>query len=167
MTNNKLFYTLVLNSQDKSSGTNNNANFSINWATFLPDEPYAYEVLFTFISAGGYYVDGTYDDVLTNYDNARIVIDFGNRTYTLDSGTQSNTKTVCIAKYISSSFECKLRDSVRICMNKPTQNNFTVKVLNHNFADNTTLLVDTNAAGTTLAADMTSWTMAIEFHPIV
>ena len=53
-------YTLVLNSQDKISGTNNNATFQVNWKDFLPEEFDRYKMIFTFQTTGGYYSDGVY-----------------------------------------------------------------------------------------------------------
>ena len=53
-------YTLVLNSQDKISGNNNNATFQVNWKDFLPEEYDRYKMIFTFQTAGGTYADGAY-----------------------------------------------------------------------------------------------------------
>ena len=53
-------YTLVINSNDKISGTNNNAIFEVNWSDFLPVEYERYKMAFTFQTTGGYYADGSY-----------------------------------------------------------------------------------------------------------
>ena len=53
-------YTLVLNSNDKISGTNNNATFQVNWKDFLPEEYDKYKMVYTFQTTGGYYGDGSY-----------------------------------------------------------------------------------------------------------
>lgn len=53
-------YTLVLNSNDKISGTNNQATFQVNWVDFLPVEYERYKMVFTFQTTGGYYSDGSY-----------------------------------------------------------------------------------------------------------
>jgi hypothetical protein len=50
-------YTLFLNSTDKVSGTNNNANYQVNWDDFLPRDIDNYKVVFSFQTAGGYYRD--------------------------------------------------------------------------------------------------------------
>jgi len=50
-------YTLFLNSTDKVSGTNNNANYDVNWDDFLPRDIDNYKVVFSFQTAGGYYRD--------------------------------------------------------------------------------------------------------------
>ena len=49
-------YTLFLNSSDKVSGTNNNANYDVNWDDFLPRDINNYKVVFSFQTAGGYYI---------------------------------------------------------------------------------------------------------------
>ena len=53
-------YSLVLNSADKISGTNNNATFQVNWKDFLPQEYDRYKMVFTFQTTGGFYSDGVY-----------------------------------------------------------------------------------------------------------
>ena len=55
-----LTYSLVLNSADKVSGTNNNATFQVNWENFLPEKYDRYKMIFTFQTTGGYYGDNTY-----------------------------------------------------------------------------------------------------------
>jgi hypothetical protein len=53
-------YSLVLNSVDKVSGTNNNATFNVNWYEFLPEKYSEYKMIMTFQTTGGYYADGVY-----------------------------------------------------------------------------------------------------------
>ena len=55
---NEKTYSLVINSQDKISGTNNNATYQINWDDFLPRDISNYKVIFSFQTSGGYYSDG-------------------------------------------------------------------------------------------------------------
>ena len=50
-------YTLFLNSSDKVSGTNNNANYDVNWDDFLPRDIESFKVVYSFQTAGGYYRD--------------------------------------------------------------------------------------------------------------
>jgi hypothetical protein len=50
-------YTLYISSTDKISGTNNNANFQINWVDFLPTKHKEYKMTFSFQSGGGNYKD--------------------------------------------------------------------------------------------------------------
>ena len=58
MTFDKKTYSLVISSQDKIGGTNNNATFLVNWRDFLPEDVTNYKVNFTFQSTAGSYVDG-------------------------------------------------------------------------------------------------------------
>jgi len=53
----KKSYTVFLNSTDKVSGSNNNANYQINWDDFLPRDVDFYKVVFSFQTSGGYYRD--------------------------------------------------------------------------------------------------------------
>ena len=50
-------YTLFLNSSDKVSGTNNNANYDVNWDDFLPRDIEYFKVVYSFQTSGGYYRD--------------------------------------------------------------------------------------------------------------
>ena len=50
-------YTLFLNSNDRISGTHNNATFQINWDDFLPRTYTSYKMNFNFQTVGGYYID--------------------------------------------------------------------------------------------------------------
>jgi len=52
-------YTLFINSNDKISGTNNNATFQINWDDFLPRNYGTYKMTFMFQTTGGNYLDFT------------------------------------------------------------------------------------------------------------
>ena len=72
-------YTLFLNSSDKVSGTNNNANFDVNWDDFLPRDIEYFKVVYSFQTAGGYYRDNfctfknttpTYNPVQATYQIA-------------------------------------------------------------------------------------------------
>jgi hypothetical protein len=53
-------YTLVINSADKISGTNNNATFQVNWMDFLPLKYSLYKIAFSYQTVGGSYSDGTF-----------------------------------------------------------------------------------------------------------
>ena len=53
-------YNLVLNSNDRTGGTHNNATFNIDWNTFLPVNNPEYKICFTYQSTGGYYCDGVF-----------------------------------------------------------------------------------------------------------
>jgi len=52
-------YTLFLNSTDKTSGTNNNATFNVNWDAFLPREYDSYKMTYSFQTGGGNYKDAS------------------------------------------------------------------------------------------------------------
>ena len=56
-------YSLVLNSFDKTYGTNNNATFQVNWNDFLPAEYDQYKIKYSFFSNGGFYLDDEYPHI--------------------------------------------------------------------------------------------------------
>ena len=89
-------YTLVMNSNDRISGTNNNAIFDINWSDFLPVEFERYKMVFTFQTTGGYYADGfylkTYGTAPPGYTTSRTVTNAGSST--INVGISTGTVTV-------------------------------------------------------------------------
>jgi hypothetical protein len=60
-------YTLFLNSTDKVSGTNNNANYDVNWDDFLPRDIEYFKVVYSFQTAGGFYRDNFSQFKVTSY----------------------------------------------------------------------------------------------------
>jgi hypothetical protein len=50
-------YSLYLSSNDRISGTHNNATYQINWDDFLPREYQFYKVIFSMQTTGRYYID--------------------------------------------------------------------------------------------------------------
>ena len=53
-------YSLVLNSNDRISGTHNNPTFNVEWDNFLPQGITDYKVCYTFQSTCGFYCDSFY-----------------------------------------------------------------------------------------------------------
>ena len=72
----KTTYNLVINSADKVSGNNNNANYNINFQDFLPQNYDKYKIIFSAQTAGGYYKDGTRNNI---FSSAKLLIDFSCR----------------------------------------------------------------------------------------
>ena len=52
-------YTLFINSNDKISGSNNNATYQVNWDDFLPRNYNCFKLTYLFQSSGGNYIDFT------------------------------------------------------------------------------------------------------------
>jgi hypothetical protein len=167
----KKTFTLFLSSNDKVSGTNHQATFNINWASFLPQDYTTFKVVYSFQTAGGYYVDTT---GTSNFNNCKIVIDFGCRSYSYDSSTNAPSQVLGFAQRdiqttatSSNSFTTFFYQFPAKTINRPTQNSVVVSIYNTSLQNglNNQLLVNTNAAGV-LQADMTAWTMALEFIPV-
>ena len=85
-------YTLFINSNNKISGTNNNAQYHINWAAFFPviSQNEKYSVSYSFLSTGGYYKDTT----TSFYSSAKIYIDFSTPSQTYS--TEMNGKSTIL-----------------------------------------------------------------------
>lgn len=158
-------YILYLSSADKQSGTNNNANFNINFNSFLPNHKYKrYKLKYAFNCQPGYYKTTS----TTGYANLRIECDFGvGLSYSSSNDAPSPiigfADIVIISLTNNSNFY--VGDSLRYygkVINKPNQSNINIKIYN-NYDDS--LLVDTNSSGV-LQGDMTAWNMVLEFIPI-
>jgi len=167
----KTTYTLYINSNDKVSGTNNNASFAINWDDFLPREYQKYKVAFNFQTSGGNYKDATYATVPYVFSAATIKMNNLGKTFSFDTATKSNSYTLGVIQRdiqttgsSSNTLACYYLYNPPKTMTRPNQNLITILVYNNYFAN--TLLTDTNAGGTALSADMTSWSMVMEFIPI-
>jgi hypothetical protein len=164
----KLTYTLVLNSTDKVSGTNNNATFDINWAAFLPIQYSYYKVIFNFQTSGGYYKDVAGTSI---YASAKITTNLQGATFSYDSSTKSGTSVLgLIQRDIqtttsnSNTLSCFFYQNASKTIVRPSSNTFTITVYNNYY--NSTLLTDTNSSGSTPTADMTAWIAMLEFIPI-
>jgi hypothetical protein len=164
----KLTYTLVLYSNDKVSGTNNNATFDINWAAFLPPQYSYYKVIFNFQSVGGYYKDVAGTSV---YSTGKILTNLQGATFSYDSTTKSGTSLLgLIQRDIqtttsnSNTLSCFFYQNASKTIVRPTSNVFTISIYNTYYIN--TLLTDTNSSGSTPTSDMTAWSMMLEFIPI-
>lgn len=164
-------FSLVINSADKQSGTNNNGTYQVNWDDFLPRNYINYKVAFTFQTTGGNYKDATYSSVATVFSSATIRINWGGRSYSFDTSTKSPSinlgviqRDIQTSTSSSNTLGCYYLYNPPRTIARPNQNNVTVTIFNQSTG---TLLVDTNALGTVLSSDMTNWTGYFEFIPIV
>jgi hypothetical protein len=101
-------YTLVINSADRISGTNNNATFQVNWRDFLPDNYDTYKLAFSFQTYGGYYGDGTFSSSgpnigATTNTPTTVVGNIGNTTLTFANTIGMSVGQIVIANGIPSS----------------------------------------------------------------
>lgn len=87
-------YSLVLNSNDRVSGTHNNATFNIEWDNFLPVDIKEYKICYAFQSTGGYYSDGVFQKTplatttgVTSVTTGASVSNNGNSTITFTAST--------------------------------------------------------------------------------
>jgi hypothetical protein len=167
----KLTYTLVLNSSDKVSGTNNNATFNINWAAFLPMKYSYYKVIFNFQTIGGNYKDGTYGGTYTVFSTAKVTTNLQGSTFSYDSSTNSGTNVLGLLQRdiqtttsYSNTLNCFFYQNASKTIVRPSSNLFTISIYNNYLVN--TLFVDTTVNGTLLYPDMSAWTAMLEFIPI-
>jgi hypothetical protein len=162
-------FSLIINSTDKLSGTNNNGTYQVNWDDFLPRNYINYKVAFTFQTTGGNYKDGTYNSIATVFSSATIRINWGGRSYSFDTSTKSPSinlgviqRDIQTSTSSSNTLGCYYLYNPPRTIARPNQNIITVSIYNQSTGG---LLVDTTTAPT-LLTDMTNWTGYFEFIPI-
>jgi hypothetical protein len=159
-------YTLYINSADKISGTNNNANFYVEWESFLPVNYNEYKMVWCLQTTGGYYKD---TGSTTIYSTAKVSADFTTRQFSYDTakGGPTNTiayitrdqKTSTTSSNILTSFYYQFPAKT---MQRPSNNTFNVSITNMYTG---VPFVNTDSGGTA-QSDMTNWQMCMEFFPI-
>ena len=164
-------YTLVINSSDKVSGTNNNATYYVPWENVLPTEFDKYRVNMTFQTNGGYYKDGVYSSTTYIFSTAKVLINFNSKKYSYDTSTKSASYVLGLIQRdqqssttSSNTLSCFYLQNPSFTMDRPQMNSISISVYNSYFGN--TLLTDTNSAGTALSGDMSSYTIILEFIPI-
>ena len=172
-------YTLYINSADKISGDNNNGSYSVNFASFLPEEYNFFKIKFTFQTIGGSYKDNFYNNVQYVFSTAKLIINFQGRNLSFDTSTQSQSNTLgfihrdlqisAVNEALGGSFTvsnilcCSHVENAPKTISRPNQNVINVQIRN---CYNNLLFTDTDGDGLTLSADMSAWNMTIEFIPI-
>ena len=94
-------YTLVINSADKISGTNNNATYPVNWRDFLPRNCQCYKVAFSFQTIGAQ----TYTDITGDNKNIHITDLLSQRIISKEEekqekGSEQGREEKVIGKYL-------------------------------------------------------------------
>ena len=119
-------YNLYLASNDKVSGTNNNAVFNVNWEAFLPRDFDTYQIMFNMNVVAGYYKDisGT-----TSLSHVKVVLDTQGRSFSYDTSTSSPSFTLGYANREPSNATSTLNGynaffgyNAPKTINRPTQN---------------------------------------------
>lgn len=164
-------YNLYLNSSDKISGTHNQATFNINWDSFLPREYNAYKVRYSFVTSAGNYKDNA---GVSSFSNCRIDIDFQGRSYSYNSATGGQSNILGFAERVpagpsslNNAFSCSFNDHPPKTISRPTQNTLTVNIINIGKQANVSNAYLLDTSGVNLAADMTPWSLILEFTPII
>lgn len=171
-------YNFYINSADKISGTNNNANFYINWDSILPhDGVNYYKVSFSFQTCSGYYKDavsnsqnGTYTlydklfsniKILTNFQSSNISYDTSTKSQSLILGYVTRDIQNASATYsIGNTFSCFFDYNAPKIITKPNSSSFNVQLIN---SYSNIALTDTNSAGVAFT-DCTNWTMILQLE---
>jgi hypothetical protein len=161
-------YSVVINSKDKISGLNNNANFTIPWLQVLPTTKYQkFKVIYNMQTVGGFYKDSTTGGV--TYSSAKLLCDFGSRSFTYDTASNGPSTVLGIlsrdlqtSNSSSNTFSSFFYQNVSKTIGKPTNNFLNVQVLNNY---NNGFLYNTDVNGV-VQPDMTAWTLFLEFIPI-
>jgi hypothetical protein len=162
----KITYSIVINSSNKVSGLNNNCLFYIPWVTILPGKYDVFKVVYNFQSTGGYYKDIA--NGVTN-TSAKLICDFGTRSMTYDTSQSGPSQTMGIitrdiqtSTTSSNTFSAFFYQNTSKCIGRPQSNQISVQIVNNY---NNLPLVNTDVNGNP-SADMTAWSLFLEFIPI-
>jgi hypothetical protein len=161
-------YSIVINSKDKISGLNNNANFIIPWLQCIPTTKYQkFKIVFNMQTVGGFYKDSTTGGI--TYSSAKILVDFGSRNFQYDTSNNGPSTVLGIlsrdlqtTNSSSNTFSSFFYQNTSKVIGKPTNNFLNVQVLN-NYNNGPLYNTDTNGI---VQSDMTPWTLFLEFIPI-
>ena len=170
-------YNFYINSSDKISGTNNNANFLINWDSILPhDNINNYKVSFSFQTSAGYYKDsvagtqnGNYTLYNQLYSNIKILTNFTSSNISYDTSTKSQSLILGYCNRdiqnagtfsIGNTFSCFYDYNPPKIISKPNSYSFNVQLIN---MYNNIALTDTTSAGVAFN-DCTNWTMILQLE---
>jgi hypothetical protein len=125
-------YTLHLSSNDRISGSDNNAVFNINWASFLPSQYDKFKVRYSFLITAGLYVD----TAESNFCSCQIVVNFQGQSLSYSTTNDSATLILGYAqREYPSTYNCfasHLLDYPPKTISKPTQNILNVQIYNPN-----------------------------------
>ena len=168
-----LGYCNIYSSSTIPSGfsARNNATYNIDWMNFLPREYNQYKVVFNFQSTGGNYKDVT-GNILV-YSTAKILVNFGCKTFTYDTSNKSGSMLLGIVQRDiqtgtspSNNFSCYYMWNPPKSIARPENNSLNIQIINPSNTVSPYYLYDTNTSGSSVAVDMTSYTMMIEFVPL-
>lgn len=169
----KKTYSVVINSADKLTGSNNNGTYQINWDDFLPREYQQYKLCFSFQTAAGQYKDGTYTAIQHYFSSLYISLNNLGRSYSFETRRLASSYKLGVARRdiqisgtatsSSNTLACSYLSNPPRTIDRPNQNIITIQIYN---SYNNSLMLDTNKAATTILTDMSNWTLFLEFIPI-
>ena len=149
----------------------NNATYNIDWMNFLPREYSQYKVAFNFQSTGGNYKDVTGSALV--YSTAKVLVNFGCKTFTYDTNTKSGSMLLGIVQRDiqtgtspSNNFSCYYLWNPPKSIARPENSSLSIQIVNPSNTVAPYYLNDTNTSGSSVAIDMTSYTIMIEFVPL-
>ena len=172
-------YTLFINSNNKVSGTHNNAYYKILW-DFLPHDVQNFKVAFSFNTSSGFYKDNTATPLF--YGNCKIVADFDVKEFTYDTSTMGKSVTLGYAQRdnqtasgnsAGNTLSCFYSFNTPKTITRPNKDILNIQIYNlySVLSGSNTLLTDTNNSTSLInsvpAADMTPYVLIIEFTPCV
>lgn len=173
-------YTIRLNSNDKLSGTNNNATYNINLSNILPNDVEYWKVQMYLSTATGYYLDSIDTAVtgfITDFGKAYVLMNCSTKALGVDAKTNGATSYLGMANRIQTTqninndavvvrgtnlayFYADNTISPPVTIRRPTDALLELQFLKPYLND---LLTDTDDDGLS-AADMTQYFMILSFE---
>lgn len=139
-------YSVIFSSANKDSGTNNSATFQTRMSQILPPKWGEFHVTYAFL--------GPASSAYTN-KGWQLGLNFGTRSFTLDSYTESQSTLAGFVLGNSGSFCAAICDNPGICISRP-DSGITVQLRT----------IDGALATTTAGGDIGDWILILQFTPV-
>lgn len=160
-----MFYTVYINSNDKISGSNNDATFQINWADFLDLKVDKYKVNFWFATNEDYFSD----TATTKYGLATIYLNTDGKSYSFNTVNKSYSNLLGYAEIVPNVYtgdqgylNSTPSKNITKIIQRPTNNMVNISI--KNFSSGLPF-VNSNNIGTPNTT-MPMWSMVLYFEPI-
>jgi hypothetical protein len=162
-------YSIVLNSDDRVSGTANAAFFDAKFDNILPNDYALYNMSYLFNTSGNWYVDVS-GSSLTTYSTIQINMALGTKVFRYDAGQNIPTSLLGYAVRqevknppLPNQYFTSANDNLPLTISRPSQGGVLITLLNY---DTGASMVKTNYAGVA-QSDMGKWSIILYFTPIV
>lgn len=167
-------FSIVIDSRDKISGTNNSCLFNVNW-NILPDNIKYWRLTYSFYTTTSFYKDSVSAGNAITYTASNGFITTNLFTPLSNQSNNSQTKilgfwvkqmnptNITAHPYLTYLYSSIENTSAPLTILRPSNQNIQINIYN---LFNNSLVVDTAHDGTQ-QADMSAWVLNLNFEPVL